>query len=48
MLIGVPIKREGERIRQHHSTLTNHSGFRRDPQKDLDFLSVQAAEIAAL
>ena len=41
-------RRERERIRQHHSTFTNHRRFRRDPQAYLDQLELQAAEIAAL
>ena len=41
-------RRERERIRQHHSTFTNHRRFHRDPQKYLDSLSSQAVEIAAL
>ncbi len=41
-------RRERERIRQHHSTFTNHRRFRRDPKKYLDKLESQAAEIAAL
>lgn len=41
-------RRERERIRQHHSTFTDHRRFRRDPKTYLDKLEAQAGQIAAL